>query len=276
VDGVWFVNLAPLRDPALVVPTIAQVLRVTEAAGTPFVERLKRFFREKVLLLLLDNFEQVLPAGPLVTELRAAAPRLKVLVTSRAVLGLSGEHNVRVPPLQLPDPDQLPPLERLRQYEAVHLFVERAQAIKRDFALTSENAAAVAQICVRLDGLPLALELAATRVKLLPPEALVQRLASRLKLLTAGARDVPERQQTLRNTIEWSYSLLDPDEQRLFARLAVFVGGFTFEAVEAVCNAAGDLQIEVLDGVSSLPRILMDRFQHHETRLALQSCHLLQ
>ena len=251
-DGAWFINLAPISDPTLVASAIAQTLRVTETAGTSLVESLQSALRNKSLLLLLDNFEQVLPAAPLVADLLAAAPGIKILVTSRASLGLYGEHDLHVPPLQLPDPKHLPSLDRLSQYEAVRLFIERAQAAKEDFAVTNENAPAVAEICVRLDGLPLAIELAAARVRLLPPRALLQRLSSRLKLLTGGGRNLPARQQTLRGAIDWSYSLLNPAEQTLFARLAVFVGGRTVDAVEAICNAAGDLPIDPLDGVGSL------------------------
>jgi predicted ATPase/Tfp pilus assembly protein PilF len=204
------------------------------------------------LLLLLDNFEQVLGAAPAVTEMLAGAPGLKVLATSRAPLGLYGEHEFPVPPLTLPDLKRPPPLERLRQYEAVGLFVERAQAVKPDFKVTNESAPAVAEICVRLDGLPLAIELAAARIKMLPPRAMLQRLSSRLKLLTGGARDLPERQRTLRATIEWSFALLDEGEQLLFARLAVFSGGRTLEAIEAICDAEGDLPVDAFEGVSSL------------------------
>ncbi|HEV2122651.1 MAG TPA: tetratricopeptide repeat protein, partial [Chloroflexota bacterium] len=185
-------------------------------------------------------------------EVLAAAPRLKVLVTSRIALHVSGEHEFPVPPLTLPDPKRLPPIERLTQYEAVRLFIQRAQAVKPDFAITSANAPAVAEICVRLDGLPLAIELAAARSKLLPPQAVLTRLARRLTLLTGGARDLPARQQTLRGAIDWSYSLLDPGEQTLLARLAVFVGGRTLDAIEAVCTADGDLPIDPFDGVASL------------------------
>ncbi|MDQ5852217.1 MAG: adenylate/guanylate cyclase domain-containing protein, partial [Chloroflexota bacterium] len=251
-DGVWLVNLAPLTDPALVPATIATTLGVTEVGGQPLVETLQRFLREKHLLLLLDNFEQVLPAAPLVAALLAAAPRLKVLVTSRSILGLYGEHDFLVPPLMLPDPQRLPPLERLSQYEAVRLFIERAQAARADFTVTNENAPAVAEICARLDGLPLAIELAAARIRLFPPQALLQRMSSRLQLLTGGGRNLPARHQTLRATIEWSYSLLDQGEQALFARLGVFAGGCTLEAVEAVCNPEGDLAVDMLEGVASL------------------------
>jgi predicted ATPase len=167
-------------------------------------------------------------------------------------LGLYGEHEFPVPPLTLPDLKRPPPLESLTQYEAVGLFVERARAVKPDFKVTNESAPAVAEICVRLDGLPLAIELAAARIKMLPPKAMLQRLTSRLKLLTGGARDLPERQRTLRATIEWSFALLDEGEQVLFARLAVFSGGRTLEAIEAVCDAKGDLPVDAFEGVSSL------------------------
>ena len=251
-DGVWFVNLAPVTDPRLVASTIAQTLDVREARGTPLLELLAARLRERELLLILDNFEQVIAAADVVAELLAAAPRIKILVTSRMTLRLYGEHEYAVPPLSLPDPKRLPTLERLSQYEAVRLFIERARAAKADFAITSTNAPAVAQICARLDGLPLAIELAAARIKLLTPEALLARLERRLGVLTGGARDLPARQQTLRNTIDWSYSLLDPAERRLFARLAVFVGGRTLEAIEAVCNPGGELGFDSLDGLASL------------------------
>ena len=216
------------------------------------MESLKDYLSERRLLLLLDNFEQVLGAAPAVTELLAAAQGLKVLATSRAPLGLYGEHEFPVPPLTLPDLRHPPSLERLTQYEAVELFVERAQAVKPDFKVTNESAPAVAEICVRLDGLPLAIELAAARIKMLPPKAMLQRLSSRLKLLTGGARDLPERQRTLRATIEWSHALLDEGEQLLFGRLAVFSGGRALEAIEAICDAEGDLPVDAFEGVSSL------------------------
>ena len=251
-DGVWFVNLAPITDPALVASTIATTLGVADVAGRPLLDGLKHFLRDRHLLLVVDNFEQVMPAAPLLAELVGAAPELKVLVTSRMLLRLYGEHDVAVPPLALPDLKHLPPLERLSQYEAVRLFIERAQAVKPDFTITNENAPAVAELCTRLDGLPLAIELAAARVRFLPPHALLERLGSRLKLLTGGPRDLPARHQTLRNTIDWSYSLLEPGEQTLFARLAVFVGGSTLDAAEAVCNANGDLSIDPFEGVALL------------------------
>jgi predicted ATPase/class 3 adenylate cyclase len=249
-DGVFFVNLAPLTDPALVPSAIAQVLGVQESAERTLVESLQHHLREKSALLLLDNFEQVTEASATVGQLLAAGPGARVLVTSRIPLHLRGEHEYAVPPLSLPDPKQLPPLEQLTQYEAVRLFIERAQAAKADFQVTNSNAPAVAEICHRLDGLPLAIELAAARVKILPPQAMLTRLQSRLKLLTGGARDLPARQQTLRNAIEWSYELLSEEEKLLFHRLSVYAGGRTLEAVEAVCNPHGEL--DVLEGVSSL------------------------
>ena len=188
----------------------------------------------------------------MVTELLSAAPNLKVLATSRIPLRLYGEHEYSVPPLALPDPERPPSVERLTQYEAVRLFVERAQAAKADFSVTNENAPAVAEICYRLDGLPLAIELAAARIKVLSPQKMLGRLGNRLKLLTGGARDLPERQRTLRSTIEWSYGLLEEGEKVLFARLSVFAGGRTLEAIEAICDAGGDLPVDVLDGLSSL------------------------
>jgi predicted ATPase/DNA-binding SARP family transcriptional activator len=251
-DGVFFVSLAPIRDPGLVASPIARALAVPEEPARSPEEALRTFVREKQLLLLLDNFEQVLPAAPLVAELLAAAPGLKVLVTSREALRLRGEQEFPVLPLATPDPRCLPAIPALTQYPAVELFLQRARNVRPDFAVTSANAAAVAEICHRLDGLPLAIELAAARIKLFPPHALLARLERRLQLLTGGARDLPARQQTLRNAIAWSYDLLDEAEKRLFRRLSVFVNGCALESAEAVCNVAGDLQTGILDGVASL------------------------
>ena len=253
-DGVFFVDLAPISDPALVVPPIAQTLGVKEVADHPLLELVSAFLREKQVLLLLDNFEQVVGAAQQVSALLAACPQLKVLVTSREVLHVRGEQEFAVPPLALPDPRRLPDLLALSQCEAVALFIQRAQAARHAFQLTTVNAAAIAGICIRLDGLPLAIELAAARIKLLSPQALLARLGQRLAVLTSGARDVPERHQTLHNTIEWSYHLLDGHEQRLFQRLSVFVGGCTLEAAEAACAALGegDATRSVFDGVASL------------------------
>ena len=251
-DGVYFVSLAPITDPGLVVSTIAQALGVREQGNRPLLDGLQDLLREKQLLLLLDNFEQLISAAPVVAGLLVAAPHLKVLVTSRASLHLSGEREFVVPPLSLPDLRNLLPPDRLLHFAAVHLFIERAQAVQSDFTITEENAAAIAAICHQVDGLPLAIELAAGRSKLFPPQALLSRLTNRLKLLVGGARDLPSRQQTLRGTIAWSYDLLDETEKRLFRRLAVFVGGCTLEAAEAVCNIHRDLGVDVLDTVESL------------------------
>ena len=253
-DGVWLVELAPLADPNLVAPTIAQVLGVTEGGGRPVADTVAEYLKFKHLLLILDNFEQVMDAIGVITAILKSAANAKVLVTSRVKLNVYGEHDYEVPPLLLPDlrRGHLPAAERLSQYEAVRLFIERAQAARADFQVTNENAPAVAEICVKLDGLPLAIELAAARVKMLSPQALLTRLSQRLKLLTGGSRDLPARQQTLRGAIDWSYDLLSPGERQLFWRMAVFQGGRTLEALETVCNRDGDLQIDVLDGVQSL------------------------
>ncbi|HJU53281.1 MAG TPA: winged helix-turn-helix domain-containing protein, partial [Pyrinomonadaceae bacterium] len=251
-DGVFFVALEPIKDPALVVSQIAQVLGVKEAAGTTLDENLKKHLRDKRMLIVLDNFEQVTAAAPQIAELMAAAPRLVVLVTTREVLRLSAEHEFQVPPLLLPNLTSLPPVPDLMRYEAVALFTERATAAKFDFALTEVNAQAVAEICTQLDGLPLAIELAAARIKLLPPQAMLMRLESPFKLLTGGARDAPARQRTMREAIAWSYELLDEPEKSLFRRLAVFLGGATLDAAARVCDAEGDLGIGIEDGVESL------------------------
>ena len=250
--GAWFVNLAPLTDPALVVPTIAQALGMQETGGQPIEATLTHYLRDKTLLLVLDNFEQVLPAAAQLPALVSAAPKVKVLATSRMALRLYDEREYAVPPLEAPNPKRLPPLDRLQQYEAVRLFIQRAQAVKADFQVTNANAPAVAEICYRLDGLPLAIELAAARVKILTPHALLQRLGSRLSLLTQGPRDLLPRQQTLRNTIDWSYNLLDDAERQLFARLAVFVGGCTIDAVEQVCVLEHDRSTDVFALLASL------------------------
>ncbi|HEX9438733.1 MAG TPA: hypothetical protein VF909_03580, partial [Roseiflexaceae bacterium] len=218
----------------------------------PLLATLKQYLRDKRMLLLLDNFEHLLDAAPLVAELLASAAQLKVLATSREVLHLRGEQEVGVPPLALPDPAHVLPLGQLSQYAAVALFIQRVQASQPEFQLTSANAAAIATICARLDGLPLAIELAAARLKFFPPQVLLARLDERLKFLTGGARDLPERQQTIRATIDWSHQLLDVGEQALFARLGVFVGGFTLEAAQAICNAGNDLPLDVIDGIASL------------------------
>jgi predicted ATPase/class 3 adenylate cyclase len=251
-DGVFFVPIAAITDPTLVAPTIARVLGLSEGGAQPPEELLEGYLRGRQTLLLLDNLEQVLEAAPVVDRLLSTAANLKILATSRIPLGLYGEYEFPVPPLSLPDPESLPPLEHLPEYEAVRLFVERARAVKPDFSLTEENAPAVVEICARLDGLPLAIELAAARIKLLPPQVLLDRLGNRLKILTGGARNLPERQRTLRNAIEWSYGLLDEGEKMLFGRLGVFSSGATLEAMEAVCDAEGDLPTDAFEGASSL------------------------
>jgi predicted ATPase len=248
-DGVWFVSLAALRDPTLVLPAIATVLRVREEAGQPLAARLRDYLADKRVLLVLDNVEHLLTAASMVAELLAAAPGLTVLATSRAPLRLQAEQEYLVPPLLLPAPPPPPP-EQLSQYEAVRLFIQRAQAVKPDFAIDNANAPAVAEICWRLDGLPLAIELAAARIRMFSPEALLRRLDKRLPLLTGGARDAPERQRTLRDAIAWSHDLLAAQEQTLFRRLAVFTGGATFAAAETVASSAGEM--DVLAGLERL------------------------
>jgi predicted ATPase/transcriptional regulator with XRE-family HTH domain len=255
-DGMAFVPLAPISDPALVLITIAQTLGVQERAGQAVLDSLKSFLSQKRLLLLLDNFEQLIVAAPLVGELLAAAPRLKVLVTSRRPLHLSGEQEFAVAPLALPPRSKNAQASTcaatLTQYAAVQLFIARAQAVKADFGVTDATAVAIAEICHRLDGLPLAIELAAARIKLFPPQALMTRLKRRLQLLTAGAQDLPARQQTLRATIDWSYQLLGAGEQTLLARLGVFVGGCTLQAAETICTALDDPPPDVLDRLAAL------------------------
>ena len=237
-QGVWLVALAGVSDPALVPISIIQALNVKLTPGVPLMQSLTSYLRNKQLLLVLDNFEHLGEAASVVDEILAAAPGLKVLVTSRVVLHLYGEHEFNVPPLDVPDPGIEIRTEELAQYGAIQLFVERAQAVMPDFTLTPENASCIAQICARVDGLPLALELAAARIKSLPPALLLKRLSeARLEVLTGGARNVPNRQQALRNTIDWSYNLLSPSEQMWFPRLGVFIGGWSLEAAEAMMQS---------------------------------------
>ncbi len=252
--GVYFVPLAAIADPGLVSSSIMRAVGGRDIAHRDPTEVVKESLaaaREPVLLLL-DNFERVLDAAPLLTDLLESCEQLKVLVTSQAVLRVYGEHDFAVPPLALPPRTTRRSVAELSAYPSVALFVQRATAVKPDFKLTPETATVVVEICGKLDGLPLAIELAAARVRTLTPAAILQRLQSRFDLLTGGARDMPARQQTLRATVEWSFGLLTEDEQKLFRRLAVFVGGCTLEAAEAVCNAADDLETSVLDAIESL------------------------
>jgi predicted ATPase/DNA-binding XRE family transcriptional regulator len=249
-DGVFFVDLAPLSDPGLVVSTIAETLGVKMAGNATNLDSLTEHLLEKHLLLVVDNCEHVLDAAPELGKLLDICREVHVLTTSRIPLHLIREREYAVAPLPVPDSAHLPPLEQLRQYDAIALFHDRASASKHAFSLSEEDAAVVAEICIRLDGMPLAIELAAARIKLFPPQVLLGRLDHSLSLLTGGARDRPSRQRTLRNTIDWSYSLLTAEEQVLFARLSVFVGGCTFEAAETVFNPEGDLSL--LDEMASL------------------------
>jgi predicted ATPase/class 3 adenylate cyclase len=252
-DGVWFIRLSRLVDFELVLQTIAQTLGLKEILGQPIAQTLSEYLRDKHLLLLLDNFEQVVAAAPEVGELLAQCPELKLLVTSRVPLRLRGERDYALTPLPLPELARLPPPEQLTQYAAVALFVERATAARSDFAISAPNAHAIAEICAQLDGLPLAIELAAARMRLLSPEVLLSRLSS--QLLTGGARDLETRQQTMRATIGWSVALLALEEQVLFRRLSVFAGGGTLEAIEAIClhpEGTNSLGFDLLDGLGGL------------------------
>src|SRR5438094_150984 len=246
--------LGVINGAALVWSAVNRALEVRDIGARPVLDALADHVRalDGRVLLLLDNFEHVIDAAGDIASLLAACPTLKVMATSRVVLNLSGEHEFAVPPLALPDIRDAADPVSLSTCPSVALFVERATATRSDFALTPDNARAIAEICARLDGLPLALELAAARVRVMPPSAMLARLRSRLRLLTGGARDLPARQQTLRAAIDWSYDLLSSHEQTLFCRLAVFPGGCTLEAAEAVCDARRDLGLDVLEGVGSL------------------------
>jgi predicted ATPase/transcriptional regulator with XRE-family HTH domain len=250
--NVFFVELAPVRDPDLVISSIAGVLSLREVGGESLLENLKRYLEDKRVLLVLDNFEQVVPAANQVSDLLTSAPWLKVLASSRERLHIYGEHEFQVPPLDLPNSRYLPPVERLMEYEAVRLFTERAVAVRPDFALTPENAPAVVEICTRLDKVPLAIELAAARARTLPPLEIVRRLDSNLELLTGGARDLPPRQRAIRSAIDWSYDLLVEEERQLFRCMSVFVSGCSQEAAEAVCNVEGSPKVDVPEGTAAL------------------------
>ncbi len=250
-DGIFYVSLSSLTSADFVLPAIAKVLDVPENSQRSLLEAVQEALRNKDLLLILDNFEHVLEAAPMVNDCLSVTPELRVLITSREALHLYGEFEFEVPPLPLPELDHLPPTDELLNYAAIALFVERARAVKADFTLADDNAAAVAEICARLDGLPLAIELAAARSKLFTPAAMLQRLSERLRFLVGQARDLPQRQRTLRSVIDWSYNLLSAEEKMLFARLSVFAGSFTAEAVEA-------LGLALPDRVSDAPREVLD------------------
>jgi predicted ATPase/class 3 adenylate cyclase len=266
-DGIWFVPLEPVRERDLVAPTIARVIGVTDKASRPVLDGIAEAIGDGRVLFVLDNFEQVVDAAPVVPEMLARSPGLRIVVSSRTALRVSGEQEFSVPGLPAPpDPNRLPELERLNLpvelravtaatlegFPAAELFVARAQAVRPGFELTDANAAAIARICARLHGMPLAIELAAARIKLLSPDQIVARLEDHLALLTSGSRDLPERQQTLRGAIAWSYDLLEPGTRRLLDRLAVFVGGCELEIADRVCGPASELGIDVLDGVATL------------------------
>jgi predicted ATPase len=271
-DGVVFVSLAPIRDPHLVISAIAHALKLHQGA----LANVQHFLRDRHLLLVLDNFEQVASAAPQIVDVLLTYPHVRTLITSRAALRLQGEHEFPVLPLSFPDRrtlSQVPADDILDRYAAIALFIQRAQARLPQFQLTAENVRTIADICIRLDGLPLAIELAAARMKLLPPQALLVRLSQRLSVLTDGARTLPERQRTLRNTLQWSYDLLNADEQQLFRRMAVFVGGYTLGAIAAVCGVGGRDQIsDVMSRVSSLldhSLLYQTKQEGEEPRLAM-------
>ena len=254
-NGVFFVELAAVSQPELIASTIAASLGVKNSGDRPTLETLKEHLKDRQLLLILDNFEQLIPGSAQISELLNAAPELRIVVTSRAHLRLSVDHEFVVPPLAVPSIGTSESLEQLSHYPAVRLFVARAQRAKSGFALTNENASAVTEICRRLEGLPLAIELAAARIRVMSPATILSRLEHQLTLLTGGPRDMPVRQQTMRATLQWSHDLLEEMERRLLACLAVFVGGFTLEAAEAVCGPISETSARpfaVLDGITSL------------------------
>jgi len=248
--GVWFIELASIMDPELVLPTIALTLKVKESAETTIEQAVQNYLRNRQLLLVLDNFEQVVSAAPKIVPLLNAAPKIKIMVSSREVLRLRGEHDYPVPSLGLPETKRKQTAAVLAQYEALVLFVQHAQAANPSFVLDEENASTVADICSRLDGLPLGIELAAARSRLLKPVMMLEKLKKCLDALTSGARDLPRRQQTIRGAIDWSYDLLDDAEKVLFARLGIFVGGWTLDSAESVCGGEGS--VNVLNGIESL------------------------
>ncbi len=251
-EGVSFVSLAATYDSELAIPAIVHALGLKEIGDRSPMQLLKTFLHDKHLLIVLDNFEQVLPAAPHLSDLLSSCPQLKILVTSRALLHVWGEYAFRVPPLEVPDLQQLPDLESLSQIASIALFVQRAEAILPGFQLTDENARDVAEICTRLEGVPLTLELTATYCNVLSPHALLSRLEHPIELLTGGRRDAPLRHQTLSNLLSWNDDLLTPNEHMLFRRLAIFDGGFSLQAAEVIMKVFGDISISVLDGITAL------------------------
>ena len=261
-DGVFFVALGPIEDPELVPSTIAGALSLREEGSRPIIETVQDYLRHKQAILLFDNFEQVISAAPIVSQLLGTAPGLRVIVTSRAPLRISGEQEFPVPPMSMPDPRRIDDVESLETYESIKLFLQRARAVKPDFVMTEENASVVSEICVKLDGLPLAIELAAARVRLLSPQEISTRLDRSLSILSGSARDVPQRQRTLTDAINWSYRLLDEDLQTLFRRLGIFRGGWTLEAAETICDPTGELAVEIIDGLEALVSNSLVRASH--------------
>jgi predicted ATPase len=271
-DGVFFVSLIPVIDPLLVLPTIAQTLGIGKVVEKPLREHMREELQQKKVLVVLDNFEHVISAAPHMKDLLVACPELKLLVTSREVLRVRAEHEFVVPPLAVPDRAFLIEHTEFLHYGAFNLFNQRARAVKFDFLMTPTNARTIAEICMQLDGLPLAIELAAARMKLLSPQALLARLSHRLQILTSGVRDSPTRHQSLRNTIAWSYNLLNAEEQQLFRRLSVFTGGCTLEAIEAmhVTLESEPGMAQVVDTVASLiDKSLVQRAEQEENESRL-------
>ncbi len=248
-QGVYFIDLAQVSDPSLVSTTIAHTMGIREGGGRPPLESLIVYLAASEMLLIIDNFEQVTQAATDISQLLASAPGVKALVTSRIPLHLRGEHEYPVSPLDTP-PEALQSMDQTLEYEAVALFCQQARTVRPGFELTEENQAAVVAICRRLDGLPLAIEIAAARIKIFTPQALLKRLDKSLNILVGGAKDLPDRQQTLRQTIDWSYQLLEPEEQALFTRLGIFAGGFTLEAAEKICEPLGE--VDIFSGIESL------------------------
>lgn len=251
-DGVWLVELAPVTDPALIPQTLLSIFSLREDRHRSALNVLVDYLRSKTLLLLLDNCEHLIgTCAQISAALLQSCPKVRILASSREALGITGEVAYRVPSLDTPNPENLPPLDQLERADSIRLFIDRAATAKPGFTLTSVNAFSLAQICFRLDGIPLAIELAASRVKVLSPDQIAARLDDRFRLLTGGSRTALPRQQTLRATIDWSYSLLSEEEKILFRRLAVFVGGWTLEAAESVCDEAG-AGLDILDLLTRL------------------------